>query len=233
MTQSHSPPEHPIRPHAGPRYFLAGLLTVIPLWITWLILSFLFNLLSGIGNPVVRLLAKLSRPHFPGVGDLLDSTIFQSLLAFVLVVVLLYLLGWFTTIFVGRQLLTWFEAMVDRIPVVKKIYGASKQLMSLLQNKPGHEVQRVVLIDFPSPEMKAIGLVTRVITDSYSGRKLAAVYVPTTPNPTSGYLEIVPVERLISTNWTMEEAMSFIVSGGAVAPDSMPYERSDPPAPKG
>ncbi len=73
--------------------------------------------------------------------------------------------------------------------------------------------------------MKTIGLVTRTLTDEDTGRELAAVYVPTTPNPTSGYLEIVPVENVTSTNWTVNEAMTFIVSGGAVAPERMHYDK--------
>src|SRR3546814_6190572 len=83
--------------------------------------------------------------------------------------------------------------------------------------------QRVVLIDFPHDQMKSVGFVTRVIREQGTGRELAAVYVPTTPNPTSGYLEIVPVELITPTDWTVDQAMSFIISGGAVSPDSIPF----------
>jgi uncharacterized membrane protein len=71
--------------------------------------------------------------------------------------------------------------------------------------------------------MKAVGFVMRILTDDNTGEELAAVYVPTTPNPTSGYLEIVPVKSLVQTDWTMDEAMTFIISGGAVAPDRFQY----------
>jgi len=74
--------------------------------------------------------------------------------------------------------------------------------------------------------MKSVGFVTRVIREAGTGRELAAVYVPTTPNPTSGYLEIVPLEKITPTDWTVDQAMSFIISGGAVAPDTIPF---DPP----
>ena len=90
----------------------------------------------------------------------------------------------------------------------------------MMQNKPGN-TQRVVLIGFPSPTLKSIGFVTRTFTDSL-GRELAAVYVPTTPNPTGGYLEIVPVEDLIATEWSVDQAMAFILSGGAAGPDKIP-----------
>jgi len=72
--------------------------------------------------------------------------------------------------------------------------------------------------------MKTVGFVTTTFQDSETGQELAAVYVPTTPNPTSGYLEIVPVGDLVSTQWNFEEAMTFIISGGAVAPDTISYQ---------
>ena len=76
--------------------------------------------------------------------------------------------------------------------------------------------------------MKTVGFVTRVLTDEDTGEKLAAVYVPTTPNPTSGYLEIVPLNKLVSTDWSMDQAMTFIISGGAVAPEIVRYNNRPP-----
>ena len=81
----------------------------------------------------------------------------------------------------------------------------------------------MVLIDFPNADMKTLGFVTKVVREVGTGRELAAVYVPTTPNPTSGYLEIVPVEKLTMTDWTVDEAMSVIISGGAVSPEEIPF----------
>jgi uncharacterized membrane protein len=94
----------------------------------------------------------------------------------------------------------------------------------MLQTKPDG-TQRVVLINFPHENMKSVGFVTRTLKDEHTGEELAAVYVPTTPNPTSGYLEIVPVSQLIPTDWTPDQAMSFIISGGAVSPDTIPFSR--------
>jgi len=213
------------------RYFFTGLVSIIPLWITWLILSFLFGMLSGIGTPLVKGLARLVGPNFPRLAESLESETTLSIVAVVLVVGALFLLGWFTTNVIGRSLFNFFEGLLDRIPFVKTIYGSVKKLLSVLQDSPKGDVQRVVLISFPSPEMKTVGLVTRTFRDDISGRELAAVYVPTTPNPTSGYLEIVPVENIVSTNWTLDEAMTFIVSGGAIAPDQILYDRAPDSAP--
>lgn len=125
----------------------------------------------------------------------------------------------------GQRLLGWFEAFVQRIPLANLIYGGVRKLIDILQTQP-EGAQRVVLIDFPHRDMKAVGFVTRILTEEGSGRELAAVYVPTTPNPTSGYLEVVPVENLTPTDWSVDQAMSFIISGGAVSPTSVPFTRS-------
>src|SRR5262249_23363890 len=98
------------------------------------------------------------------------------------------------------------------------------QLVASFQDKPSG-LQRVVLIEFPSPEMKTVGIVTRVFNDAETGEEIAAVYVPTTPNPTSGYMELVPVARLVTLDWSINEAMTVIMSGGSAAPDRLNYSR--------
>lgn len=225
---------HTERPPALPgrirRYLLAGMLTAIPIWITWLVIEFLFGQLSQLGRPWVQVLARALRPGSPALADWLLDTRFQSVLAILVVLLLLYMLGWLATRVVGRRLLNLFDAFIDRIPMVKKVYGSVKQLMAVIEQKPDG-VHRVVLVDFPHPDMKAIGFVMRTFREEISGRDMAAIYVPTTPNPTSGYLEIVPVDCLTETTWTMDEAMSFIVSGGAVSPQSFRF--SGPGAKRG
>ena len=220
----------PVRKRAAKkrRYLLTGLLTIIPLWFTWIVLSFLFNTLSSLGNPLVRFCADRLSPHFPEAADLLNVKVFQSIVAVILVLAVLYGMGVLARMVIGRRIIRAFEQMIDQIPFVKTVYGAIKKLLVVLQEKPGNDVQRVVLINFPSEEMKTVGLVTRTFTDAVTGRELAAVYVPTTPNPTSGYLEVVPVDKLTSTDWELDEAMTFIISGGAIAPDQIYYETSAP-----
>lgn len=216
------------------RYLLTGLLAIIPLWITFLVLSFLFKTLSAIGEPILKYSAELLGPKFPIIdkfakmvseSDSLRVKIAMGAIECLIVVAIIYAFGVFTTAVIGKRIFNFFENLLERVPVVKHVYGAVRKLTVVLQEKPANDVERVVLIDFPSPEMKTVGLVTRVMDDATTGRKLAAVYVPTTPNPTSGYLEIVPVDRLTPTDWTMDQAMSFIVSGGAIAPENLSYDR--------
>jgi uncharacterized membrane protein len=207
------------------RYVLAGILTLIPIWMTVVVFSFVFGQLSLIGLPVVQGVAAFVEPGSPSLARLLLNSWFQSALAVVLTLIFLYVLGWAATKVIGRRLINLFDALMQRIPIVQTIYGGTKKLLSALQQKPD-QLQRVVLIEFPSPGMKTVGFVTRILTDEATGQQLAAVYVPTTPNPTSGYMEIIPVEKLVSTDWTMDQAMTFIISGGAVAPDRINWSSS-------
>lgn len=202
------------------RNLIAGVLTIIPLWITWLVFDFLLQQLTSLSQPWVKGISNAVETKYPVVAQWFYEPWFQSTLAVVSTLALLYLLGWLANRVLGRKLLGLFDQIMQRIPVVQSIYGSVKKLLGALSQKP-EGLQRVVLIAFPSPEFKTVGFVTHTFHDANTNEELAAVYVPTTPNPTSGYLEIVPTGKLTSTDWTMDEAMTFILSGGAVAPDKI------------
>ena len=204
---------------------LAGILTLIPMWITWVVFEFILTQLSKFGTPWVRVMAKAVEKSYPSLEQILLNPWFQNGLAIMLTLVVLYLLGLIATRMIGKRLIGLFEALIERIPFIQTVYGATKRLIAALQDRP-EGTQRVVLVEFPSREMRAVGFVTRIFIDQHSGQELAAVYVPTTPNPTSGYLEIVPLERVVPTDWSMDEAMTFIISGGAVAPSNLSFDRS-------
>ncbi|MCG6886827.1 MAG: DUF502 domain-containing protein [Proteobacteria bacterium] len=207
------------------RYLFTGALTVVPIWITWVVFEFFFILLSNLGRPGANALSRALRAYSPTLADALLVPWLQSFLAIVLTLLALYLLGWTTTRVIGRRLLNVFDRLMHRIPVVQTIYGSVQKLIGVLQSKPD-KIQRVVLIAFPNPDMRTVGFVTKVMNDASTGRELAAVYVPTTPNPTSGYMEIVPLDQLTPTDWSMDEAMTFILSAGAVAPDRIIYDKA-------
>ncbi|MDQ1118586.1 MULTISPECIES: DUF502 domain-containing protein [Pseudoxanthomonas] len=204
--------------------FLTGLLTLLPIWLTWVVIKFVFVLLSDASRPLIEPLAQQIARDFPVAAPWFTGAWVQAVIALVATVLLILLVGVLTRRVIGQKLLQWFEALIRRVPLASTIYTGARQLLDMLQTKPG-STQRVVLIDFPHRDMKTVGLVTRVMREEGTGRELAAVYVPTTPNPTGGYLEIVPVDQLTPTDWTVDQAMSFIISGGAIAPDSMPFTR--------
>ncbi len=214
---------HKLPPHAQ-RYLVTGILTIIPILITWLVFEFVLGQLTRIGMPWARMFSSAIHDELPILSDWLLAPWFQNLLAALITLIGLYLLGWTATRVVGRRLIKVFEDLVIRVPVVQTIYGSTKKLVQSLQQEPT-QIQRVVLIEFPSPGMKAVGFVTHVLRDEDSGQELAAVYVPTTPNPTSGYLEIMPLGKVTATDWTVDQAMTFIISGGVVSPDRIHYSR--------
>ncbi|WP_395683748.1 DUF502 domain-containing protein [Dokdonella sp.] len=207
-----------MRPLYIQRYLLTGLLTFLPIWLTWIVFKSIFSLLSQLNLPWISALFEA----FPGTLGRLNESGLVSLLAFVVTLVALYAAGFAANRVFGQRLLGALERVIERIPIAHSIYGGAKKLMTMLQSKPTG-TQRVVLIDFPSPELKSIGFVTRVFRDA-GGMEVAAVYVPTTPNPTGGYLEIVPLERLIATDWSVDQAMAFILSCGAAGPDALPFD---------
>ncbi len=214
---------------AARRSVITGVVTIIPLWITWLVVKFLVEGLMATGAPFVIEVSALLAPLVPSLSSRLLHPFTQGALALVLVITFLAGLGWITNRVIGAKLIDMVDRIMARIPMVQMIYGAVKKLLATLQTKPD-SAQRVVLIDFPSPGMKAVGLVTRTMTDETTGRELAAVFVPTTPNPTSGYLEIVPIESLTPISWTVDEAMTFIISVGAVSPATVRYTKPVAPA---
>ena len=207
------------------KLFITGLLTLLPIWLTWVVIKFVFVLLSDISKPWVEPLSHRIAATFPQSLGWFNGLWVQNTIAMVATLFVILAVGALTRRVVGQRLLRWFEALIARVPLANVIYTSARKLLDMLETKPG-STQRVVLIDFPHPEMKTLGFVTRVMREIGTGRELAAVYVPTTPNPTSGYLEVEPVELLTPTDWTVDQAMGFIISGGAVAPETMPFTRA-------
>ena len=202
--------------------FITGLLTLLPIWLTWVVVKFVFVLLSDLSRPLVEpTLQQYAASDSASLAWLAQSWV-QAAIALVATLAVILLAGFMARRVFGQRVLRWIDSLIKRIPFANLIYGSARQLLDILQTKPDG-TQRVVLIDFPHTEMKSIGFVTRVLREQGTGRELAAVYVPTTPNPTSGYLEIVPVEKITPTDWTVDQAMSFIISGGAVSPDTIPF----------
>lgn len=202
------------------RYVITGILTIIPIWITWLVFDFFFSYILLFWNPLVIALTSTLEQNHPDIADWLFAPWFQTIIASILTLIVLYILGWTTTRVIGRRILGLFDRLINKIPVAHTIYGSVKKLIAALKQKPD-SLNRVVLIAFPSAEMKTVGFVTHIFNDSNDGKELAAVYVPTTPNPTSGYMEIVATEKLIETDWTMDEAMTFVLTAGSVAPKNI------------
>jgi uncharacterized membrane protein len=201
------------------RNILAGIITIGPLFVTYLIFSFLLQTLAKAGLPMVHLFAAIFPPGW------FHSPWLQSALAILLTLVVLYFVGRVTSLVIGRQAFNLFESLLERLPFVAKVYTSVRQLLDTMMAKK-ETSQRVVLIDFPIVGQKSIGFLTRTLSDSASARPLAAVLVPNAINPTSAFLQILPLERVTETNLTMEQAMSMVLTGGAVGPETIQYSPS-------
>lgn len=205
------------------RNIVTGILTIIPLWVTIWVVWFVMDLLIQIGRPIVGTLSRALRPTAGGLADLLLSGWFQSTFAVLITLALLAVLGRAANAVIGRRFLKLVNRLVDTIPLARTVYGATQTLIDALRGDGAPGGQRVVLIEFPTPEMRAIGIVTRIFPATEDQEELAAVYVATTPNPTSGFVEIVPTSRLVWLDWSKNDVIAFIVSGGAMAPDNIEF----------
>lgn len=188
------------------RNIILGLFVLVPLWLTVYVAYILFILLAQVTYPLIAELPINTNKYVLYV------------ISFLLSLGIIYIIGVFTNMWLGKTLFNILTNAVKNIPIIGSFYKSLNQLAETFNNREKGE-QKVVLISFPSPDMKTVGFIIRTMVDSNTGQVLASVFVPTTPNPTSGYLEIVPLDKTTPLDWTFEEAMSFIISGGSSMPN--------------
>ena len=183
--------------------FIAGLFIVIPLGITVFILKFLFSFADGIlGTYLDSLFTAITNreTHFPGLGMLTGA-------------VIIYLTGLLAANVMGTQFLEYGDQLLSRIPLVKSIYTSSKQLTKVFREGKA-SYRRAVFVEWPRRGVRAIGFVTAEV--EREGAKLVVVYLPTMPNPTSGFALFFREDEVLESGMTVEEAVKFVVSGGMV-----------------
>ena len=212
------------------RNLTAGLLAAVPLWVTWLVIAFVLGLAIDLVGPFIEWVVALVQPESPRLVEVLSSSAFQNMVSILVALIFLYWLGWLTNNFLGRKLMMVFDTVLEKMPFVGKVYGGTKRVIKAFQSKP-EKAQQVVLIEYPHPGMKTVGLVTRTLADKTSGQSLLAVYVPTSANRTSGFLVIVPKASATPTDWTVNDAIAFVVSGGLVGPETVVYKAPERPKP--
>jgi len=198
------------------RNILAGIITIAPLFVTYLIFSFLLGILAKAGLPLIWLLNSL----FPDAA--INRPWVQFVLAVLLTLIVLYVVGRVTSEVLGRQAFALFEAALNRLPFVAKIYGSVRQLVDNMTAKK-ESTQRVVLVEFPIPGQRCIGFLSRTMTDPVTGEEVAAVLLPNAINPTSAFLQLLPLRDVVETDMTMEAAMSMLLTGGAVGPEHIRF----------
>ena len=191
--------------------FITGLLITLPIALTYFILQFLFKNLDALSPVFTQVLIDMGAPIPEGYRI--------PALGLVITLLIVLAVGWFTTNFFGKQMINLGESLVEKIPFVRKIYKGSKQVVQSIAHADTTAFRKVVLLEFPRRGMLAIGFVTgsaRGEVQEYTREDVLNVFVPTMPNPTSGFLIFAPPEDLTEIDMSIEDGIKYVVSGGIV-----------------
>jgi len=228
-------PADPARPRGLARlrhWFFTGLILVLPMMITVWLLAVLVRLVEGVSSPVLLAVLRIAWPGF-GHDPVVVAWV-VPILGVVVTFALVVAVGAFASNFIGRQVVEGFDRLMLRLPVVKAIYGSARQLIDAFSNTNA-AFRRVVAVEYPRPGVYTIGFLTK--SDAQVAREGAAplrdmslVFLPTTPNPTSGWLAVVPNAQVVPLDMSIEEGVKLIVSGGLVMPGADPGRGVTAPA---
>jgi uncharacterized membrane protein len=189
------------------RYFLSGILVIVPIIITIWVLRFLFGKVDGFLSPY---LTEVLGYKIPGLG-------------IVATIILIFLAGFLTASVVGSRLFKIWEIFWIKTPLVRTVYGSSKQLVEALTTTEKNSFKQVVLVEFPRKGMFCLGFLTRGIEVERKDTKdeLVAVFIPSTPTPFTGWTMLFPKGEVFPVDMTIEEGIKFFVSGGIVSPERL------------
>lgn len=206
------------------RHFIAGLVILLPVTLTLIVVAFLFNFLTepflGITRSIFAHYGLLHTDFlFLTAGQV--QTIISQILIFITLILFTLLLGFLARWFVIHYLLHAWEYIIHRIPFVSSIYKACQDVIKTVFGTQTNAFKQVVMVPFPNPETKTIGLLTRETLpgiESLTGKRLVVVFVPTTPNPTSGFLTLFNEEDVIPLDMPIEDAFKYVISCGVIMP---------------
>lgn len=193
---------------------LTGLLLILPVYVTFFVVKFLFGFIGGTLAPVIKKVL-----HFYGIA-LPKTTLDEFVITFfglILTFIALYFIGIFAANFLGKAIINYFENLLTKTPVIRNIYSSVKQIIHAVTLPGKQAFKRVVLVDFPKAGTKSIGFVTGA-TQHNNEKKLLTIFIPTTPNPTTGFLIFTTEEDVIDSNLSVEEAFKILFSGGVLTP---------------
>ena len=196
-------------------YIFTGLLSILPVAATYWILLKLFQFFSTPGAAIVEFIFKDKVPKYV-----------PELAGFILTILFISFAGMLVSNVLGKRIYAWFETVLSRIPVVSVVYRTIKQITSRLSGPNRQAFKKVVYIEYPR---KGIWTLTMVTGESINktGEKYYHIFVPTTPNPTSGFMLYIPQNDTLKTEMSVEEGLKIIISGGMLAPGTNQLESSD------
>ena len=206
MAKRRSPWAQALQHHLRAK-LIAGILLVVPVGVTAFVLKLLFDVLDGLLVNIAETFYSRDEDVPIGVG-------------IALTIILVYVVGLIATNVLGRRLVRFINTCIEGVPIVKVVYSAVRQVVEAFTGTGKAKFQRVVMVDWPRPGVKSIGFVTGQVI--FKGdQRLLSVYLPTTPNPTNGFLAIVPENDVVETSMSVEEGIKMMISGGIVSPDSI------------
>jgi uncharacterized membrane protein len=199
--------------------FLAGLILTLPALISIGVLAWLFKTVSGFTDGLLFFVPTSVTHTNHGLGPIHK---YWSAVALFLAIFLICLVGLIGRYYFGKQMIDWVEDIFMRVPVLNKIYGATKQFNDAFASGNKNSFKTVALVEFPRAGMYSLGFVTGQPRDEVQAKtneKVVSVFVPTTPNPTAGFLVIVPEDKVVKLEMSVGEALKYIVSLGSIEPE--------------
>ena len=197
------------------KYLITGLLIWLPLSITLWVIRFIVTTMDGV-FPAWSVPEVIERQHIPGFGLLMA-------------VLLVFITGVLAANFIGERLVLWWELLLNRIPIVRTIYSSVKQVSDTILSPNGQAFRKAVLVQYPRQGMWTIAFLTGTpgpgVAEHLPGEHVS-VYVPTTPNPTSGFFIMLPKADLVELDMSVDAALKYIVSMGVVAPGAVSHGRN-------
>ncbi len=194
------------------KIFIAGILALLPIVVTVYLLYFLYNLVVSKASPIVKKIAHQYNYNF-------SEYIFQ-IGTFILILLIIFIIGIFTRMYLGKLFIKMLDNIMIHIPIARSIYNATKQVIDSFGNTSGSSFSKVVLIEFPRRDMWMIAFLVRdslsVMQEASTKEESVNVFIPTAPNPTSGFIAIVPKKDIREIDITVEEGIKFVLSIGII-----------------
>lgn len=199
--------------------FITGTAVALPVVISIAVVVWLFGTVANFTDSLLFFLPRRLTHAQGGAGPVIW---YWSWAAFAVAVVLLCLVGQLTRYYVGKQILKLMDTLLLQVPLLGKIYGTLKQVNEAFSSSSKSSFQQVVMVEFPRQGMHSIGFITNsdhASVERESARKMITVFVPTTPNPTSGFLVVVPEDEVVKVDMSVADGIRFIISLGSISPE--------------
>ena len=202
--------------------FWAGLAIVLPAVISVAVLAWLFGTVANITDSLLIFLPRKLTHHDQGNGPMYW---YWSLFALLLAVFLIGAVGLLARNYFGKRLIEWVDSALLKVPLLNKIYGATKQVNDAFSSTNKTAFRTVVLVEFPREGVYSMGFITSEQQDEVlmkTGQKVVCVFIPTTPNPTSGFLVLAPESEVTKLDMSVADGIKYIISLGSIMPEYTP-----------